>query len=148
MLIYETDNFTIEAREKPHISRQDGGHITIFPKVDIEDRTKLSPELAKELMMLTMVTGEAMKLGLAKNGVNLGRINYMDMGNWGPKLHIQIYGRALDAPNHPFGTYLQIPPTPDKLAALGPLEPLNEKDVADIKTEVLRLLETDKYKKF
>jgi diadenosine tetraphosphate (Ap4A) HIT family hydrolase len=148
MIIFQTDNFTIETREKPHISRQDGGHITISPVVPVEDRTKLSPELAKELMKLTMITGEAMKVGLAKNGINLGRINYMDMGNWNPKLHLHLYGRAINAPNYPYGTYLQLPSTPDQLVELGLLEPLNEKDISDIKTEIERLLKTDKYDNF
>lgn len=43
--IYETKNFTVEAYEKPFVTRTDGGHIRIKVKdEEIFDRTKLSPE--------------------------------------------------------------------------------------------------------
>ncbi len=37
-IIYETQNFTIETPTKPHIDRNDGGHIIILPKVKLVDR--------------------------------------------------------------------------------------------------------------
>ena len=103
-LIFETDNFTIETPDKkPHIDRNDGGHIWIFPKVRVSDRTKLSPVLAQELMKLSMVTGEALAKVMNEHGVDIGRINYQENGNWGvfdpkgPVLHEHIYGRAKSA---------------------------------------------------
>jgi len=51
--IFQTENFRVFAPEKPHVDREDGGHIKIEPIVPVEDRTKLSPALAKELMKLT-----------------------------------------------------------------------------------------------
>ena len=46
-LIYQTPNFTIESAEPPHIyvSREEGDHIRIKPKVAVSDRTKLSGPL-------------------------------------------------------------------------------------------------------
>ncbi len=56
-LIYETPNFTIESAEQPFIDRLEGGHIRIFPKVAVSDRTQLTPELAIEYTKLSMVVG-------------------------------------------------------------------------------------------
>ena len=81
-LIYETENFTVEAPDKPHVDRDDGGHIKIVPKVQVVDRQQLSPKLAIELMRLTIVVGQAMTTAMNRRGVDIGRINYQDNGNW------------------------------------------------------------------
>ncbi|KAB2837817.1 MAG: hypothetical protein F9K45_12170, partial [Melioribacteraceae bacterium] len=62
--IYQTENFIVEAVDEPLVTRKDGGHISINPKVKVVDRTQLSPKLAIELMRLTMLIGEAMTIGL------------------------------------------------------------------------------------
>ena len=54
-------------------------------------------------MYLTMLIGEAMIIGLNNRGIDIGRINYQDNGNWGvfkpedPFLHVHLYGRAKSA---------------------------------------------------
>ena len=96
LLIYETESFVVLSAEHPHIDRLDGGHIKIVPKVRVRDRTELSLQQAMELMKLTMVVGEGMASGLKKRGIDIGRINYQDNGNWrvfdpdGPYLHIHL----------------------------------------------------------
>lgn len=145
-LILETENFRIFAPEKPHVDREDGGHIKIEPIVPVEDRTKLSPALAKELMKLTMVTGEAMTIALRNRGIDIGRINYQDMGNWNPTLHVLLYGRARSAKVQKFGEAVSLP-----LRTTGfydRFQPLNEEDCAAIRTEMERLLATEKYRTF
>lgn len=113
--ICQTNNFKVETRGKPHISRTDGGHIVITPKIKAVDRTRLAPKLAIELMMLTMVVGEAMTKGLNKRGIDVGRINYQDNGNWGvskpegPSLHIHLYGRAKSAKINKWGDACYFP---------------------------------------
>jgi len=72
--IYQTDNFVVEAFETPHVSRQEGGHIKIYPKKSILDRSRLSPELAIEFIRLTMIIGEAMEKGMINRGVRIIRI--------------------------------------------------------------------------
>ncbi len=59
-IIYETDNFTIESADRPFVDRSEGGHVRIWPKEKVRDRTKLSPVLAIEYMKLSMIVGEAM----------------------------------------------------------------------------------------
>lgn len=146
--IFETNNFIIETRDIPHVGRIDGGHIIVSPKIPVEDRTQLSPDLAKELMKLTMVTGEAMKTVLNKNGIDLARINYQDNGNWKPQLHIHLYGRAKSAITQKWGNALRFPSTQEEFLNLPKMEPLNEADLIEISEEIQRLLQTDKYKNF
>ncbi|MFZ2188579.1 MAG: HIT domain-containing protein [Candidatus Moraniibacteriota bacterium] len=101
--IYETKNFTLESHERPEVDRLEGGHIKISAKRDIVDRAELTPEEAIELMRLTIVAGKAMVKGMAKGGVEIGRINYQDNGNWNPHFHIHLYGRAIDAKIQKYG---------------------------------------------
>lgn len=134
---------------QPHVSRSDGGHIVIDPKVPVEDRTQLSAEQAIELMKLTMVAGAAMKTVLTQRGIDIGRINYQDNGNWRPELHVHLYGRARGARLQPWGHALAFPPTREAFQRdMGSLEALNDGDIADLRAEIARLLATEKYARF
>ena len=149
MLVFESQNFDVITPEHPHVSRGDGGHLIINPKVAVEDRTKLSREQAIELMKLTMVAGEAMKTVLTRNGIEIGRINYQDNGNWRHELHIHIYGRARGATIQTYGHPLSFPPTAQAFRdQMGNLEPLSAGDIEGIKAEMVRLLATDRYRWF
>lgn len=147
--IFQTTNFMVEAVEKPHVTRLDGGHIKISPKVKLVDRTQLTPELAIELMRLTMVTGEAMTKALNRRGVDIGRINYQDNGNWsvfkpeGPYLHIHLYGRAKSAKIHKWGDACHFPQR--ESGFYDSFEPFNDGDIEEIKKEIGIIFEEDKY---
>lgn len=148
-LIYEARHFILRTLDQPHVSRSDGGHIVIDPRVAVEDRTHLSREQAIELVKLTMVAGEAMKTVLARKGIDIGRINYQDNGNWRHELHVHLYGRARGATLQPWGHALAFPPTREAFRReMGNLEPLREDDIAELKAEIARLLATEKYRDF
>jgi len=137
-LIYETPNFTVESNEKPEVDRLDGGHIKISPKQDFSDRTELSPKLAIELMRLTIIAGKAMKSGLKKQGIEIGRINYQENGNWKPHLHIHLYGRAIEAVQQKYGDPI-IPGHKETYV------PLNQQDIQYIQEEIEKLLLQDEF---
>lgn len=148
--IFETENFVVEAADRPHVDRDDGGHIRIIPKTRCVDRTQLPSAQAFELMMLTMVVGEAMTIALKARGLDIGRINYQDNGNWGvfkpegPYLHIHIYGRAQSAKTQLYGQALQLPKR--DTGFYDRFKPLNAGDVYAIRQEIERLSATKKYK--
>lgn len=151
--IFQTNNFSIETpSEKPHVSRSDGGHIVIAPKIRVGDVTKLTPPLAIELMKLTMVTGEAMKAVMNQRGVDIGIINYQENGNWGvfvpggPHLHVHLYGRAMSARTQKYGDALYFPKL--ETGFYDKNDPLTQEDISAIKSEIERLLQTEKYKSF
>ena len=137
-IIYETENFILESHEKPEIDRLEGGHAKISPKVDIEDRTKLNPKQAIELMRFTIISGEAMINAMKKVGVNIGRINYQDNGNWAPHLHIHLYCRAKNTTMQKYGNPI-IPGHKDEY------KPLNDDDIKNIKEELKNLFKLEKF---
>lgn len=148
-IVYEARHFVLRTLDQPHVSRNDGGHIVIDPKVTIEDRTQLSREQAVELVKLTMVGGAAMTTVLTRKGIEIGRINYQDNGNWRAELHVHLYGRARGARLQPFGHALAFPPTREAFRKdMGSLEPLRDDDIMEIRTEIERLLASDKYRDF
>ena len=148
MLVFESTHFYIITPEQPHVSRGDGGHLIINPKVAVVDRTQLDRERAVDLMKLTMVAGEAMTTVLTRRGIDIGRINYQDNGNWRAELHVHLYGRARGATMQPFGHYLALPLTAQAFKAQAPLESLTADDVAALREEMTRLLVTEKYRAF
>ncbi len=149
-LIYETNNFIVEAFETPHVTRTDGGHIRIKIKDEsITDRTKASPEVAIEFIRLTMIVGEAMEIAMNNRDINVVKINYQDMGTWAfktgkqPFFHIHIYGRAKDAKYQPFPESVYLPDRSTDF--YDKFEPLNEGDVLEIQKQIQIIKNQDKY---
>ncbi len=147
--IYETENFYIQAASRPFIDRAEGGHIYIFPKVPIRNRAQLSPQLAIEYMKLSMVVGEALKSAMARRGVDIGIVNYQDMGNWavfkpeGPTFHMQVYGRAKTAVIQKYGEAVLLPQR--ETGFYDNFQPLDEEDIKEIKADIEKLLQSEKY---
>ncbi len=147
--VYEAENYYIQAASRPFIDRAEGGHLYIFPKVAVRDRTQLSPKLAVEYMKLSMVVGEALKSAMARRGVGIGIVNYQDMGNWGvfkpegPTLHMQIYGRATTATTQKYGDAVQLPHR--ETGFYDSFEPLSEDDIKEIQIDIEKLLQSEKY---
>ena len=127
--IYETPNFLLETHDQPEIDRLEGGHCKISPKVPVEDRTKLSPKHAIELMRFTIASGKAIQQAMEKIGVHIGRINYQENGNWKPELHIHLYGRAIDAKMQKYGEPIIPGHKPE-------YTPLNQEDIQRIQEEL------------
>ena len=134
MYIAESDNFILESHSKPEVSRTDGGHLRINPKVKVIDRTQLPPELIIEVALLTVVAGKAMKAGLADRGIEIGRINYQDNGNMNRYFHIHLYGRSPQATYNTYGEPIKAART---IAERIPQEPLTEQDCAAIRVKAL-----------
>lgn len=152
VMIHQTPHFTVEIPASPHVDRLDGGHLIIYPRVPVLDRTHLAPPLAQELMMLTMVVGEAMAAALNRRGIDVVRINYQDNGNWGfrapagPHLHIHLYGRAASSVRQRHGEALFLP-LPETGAYEG-IQPLNAEDGAEIRRVIENLRASAKYRDF
>lgn len=150
--IFETENFILEAREKPFIDRAEGGHIRIWSKLKVSDRTKLTPDQAVEYMKLSMVAGEALTSVMGKQGIEIGIINYQEMGNWsvfkpeGVTMHMHIFGRAKTAVKQKYGEAVLLPQV--DTGFYEGFEGLNENDISEMQKEIKRLLNTDKYKEF
>lgn len=149
-LIFETKNFTVDSRDHPHICRTDGGHIVIAPKKAVVNRWDFDTKRAAELMLLSMIVGEAMTKALNKRGIPVERINFQDNGNWalgteeGPKFHLHLYGRAKNSVHQKHGQSTRFPDKETKFYMK--LEPLNESDIKEILNEVRIIMKKPKYK--
>jgi hypothetical protein len=150
-LIYTSENFTVDAEDHPLIDRDDGGHVTITPIMWISNRQQLTPRQAIELMRLTIVTGEAMESVMNRHGVDVGRINYQDNGNWsvfkpeGPLLHIHLYGRAKSARYQRYGQACYFPHKDENSEYYKPFRPLTAIDIEAISDEIIFLLKEVKF---
>jgi len=151
-VVFETETFTVEAPQRPFIDREEGGHLIIHCKLPLRDRTLLSREQALEYMKVSMVAGEALVTAMAKSDVNVGIVNYQDMGNWGvfkpegPRLHMHIFGRAKTATIQAYGSAVQLPFR--DTGFYDSFKPLNEDDVVAIRAEVEKLFSSEKYSNF
>ncbi len=151
-IIWETENYIIQAPERPFVDRQEGGHIRILSKLPVSDRTKLTPKQAIEYMKLSMVAGQAMTNVLKMQGIDIGIVNYQEMGNWsvfkpeGPIMHMHIFGRAKTATTQKYGEAVLLPQR--DTGFYDDFKPLNQKEIKEIGVEIGRLLQTDKYKDF
>lgn len=150
-MIWETKNLILKAHQRPHVSREEGGHIIIVLKNPISDRTKIAPRVAIEVMRLSMVAGEAMATVLEKKGIKLERINYQDNGNWAPifgkenTMHLHLYGRTgkeIMQKRYPSALYF---PDPSDKEYYKDFKPLTEDDCKDIREEIERIFEREKY---
>ena len=157
--IFKTEDLIVEAPLKPHHSRSNGGHIIIFPVIEVEQRYELPLDVAQKLMHLSMIVGEAATNIMRKNGLDVIRGNYQDNGNWAykpdaewpPQVHLHIYLRTSDE-RHPdndprfqaFPDAIAIPSKGDDY--YDKFEPLTEQDCNEIHDEIIRLLATEKYR--
>lgn len=137
-IIYESENFILESHKTPEIDRMEGGHMKISPKTPLEDRTFLTPRQAIELMRLTIAAGEALKAAMEEIGVEIGRINYQDNGNWKPSLHVHLYGRAKTAVLQKYGEPFA-PGHKDGYSAL------NADDIGRIRVRLERLFREERF---
>lgn len=151
-LIYETNNFILETIEKPFVDKSEGGHIRIWSKLKISNRTKLTAKQAIEYMKLSMLAGEAITTVLKNQGIDIGIVNYQEMGNWsvfkpeGLTMHMHIFGRAKTAIKQKYGEAVLLPQR--ATGFYDGFEPLNNNDIREMKKDIERLLTTDKYKDF
>jgi diadenosine tetraphosphate (Ap4A) HIT family hydrolase len=159
-LIYETEHFLVDAHDKPHHSRENGGHLKITPKEKFTHRWEMPPQLAIGLMYMTMIVGEATTTVMRSKGLDVVRINFQDNGNWAykpdstkePQVHIHLYIRTSHE-KHPdndprfqaFPEALVFPPY--ESGYYDNFQTLTASDCMDIKTEIERLLQTEKYQK-
>lgn len=148
-IIFEAENFKVAAHPRPFVDRDEGGHIKIVSKKGVPDRLALKPKQALELAWLTSLAGEAFKKTMMRQGVNIIKLNYQDMGNWYYKtgepelLHVHIFGRVLGAKHQPFPEAVYLP---DRSTGFyDTFKPLTAQDKNCLAAEMVRLSKTEKW---
>ena len=107
MLIYQNENFSVTSHDKPHHSRENGGHIVIRPNKQFAHLEEMDDVTLAAMLKLAKGVGVAMKQILTGSGINIIRINYQINGNWAyleadpkPYVHMHLYGRTANE-KHP-----------------------------------------------
>ena len=142
--ILDTDRFAIVAREEPHVTRGDGGHLEVVSKLQVPDSTKLSAEASAELAHIVRLVNMAMRDVLPQLGIELATVNVQENGNWAGKenvLHVHLYGRAVNAVKQPAGQALNFPRPPHELYDGN--ERFTDADIDLLRAKILALLTTD-----
>lgn len=149
-VIYQTKSFSVERAPRPFVSREEGGHIRIFPKnKTISCINDLTPQESIELIRLEAIVRESMIEGMNQQGVPVIWINLEDLGNWAfkrnevPILHIQVFGRASTATKQlwPEAVYL-----PDRSTGFyDNFEPLTSQDMKVIGEIIQEKIKQEKY---
>jgi len=148
-IILETSSFYVEVPEKPFVDREDGGHLRIMSKNKVKDRTELSTEQSIEYALLSEVVGKALELAMDDQGIEIGNINWQEMGNWsvfkpeGITLHMHIFGRAKNAITQKYGEAVQLPFR--DTGFYDGFQKLNSEDVSAVKEKMAELLKNEKY---
>ncbi len=149
-LIYTSAHFLVERHPQPFVSREEGGHIRIFPK----DKSRscindLAPQEAIDLIRLEMIVREALIVGMNKRGVPVIWVNLEDLGNWAfkrkerPLLHIHVFGRVEGSKSQ---VWPEAPYLPDRSSGFYEgFEPLSDDDMDVIRTEIERLVVDERY---
>lgn len=151
LTIFETEDFTVKAPDKPHHSRANGGHIIMAPKHSAAHLYELEPGVAKDMTILSMLVSEAATKVLRGQGIDIVRVNYQDNGNWAykkakptPYVHLHLYFRSRNEKHpdndprfQPFPDALTLPPY--ESGYFDKFEPLTEEDCRLIKDECLRM---------
>lgn len=134
--IWETDDFEIRLPKRPHIDRNDGGHLVVYPKRNVSFRSELSVRETQSLAVLLQALEEAYILGMRNRGLEIIWLNIQDNGNWAflnneeRHFHIHLYGRCRTETNQTPGQALYLP-APDSTIYDQNL-PLNKRDIEAI----------------
>ncbi len=148
--IFSTKSFTLERAPKPFISREEGGHLRIFPKrPGITCINDLTPQEAVELIWLETMVRQALLVGMKRQGVAIVWVNIEDLGNWAfkrgetPQLHIHVFGRASTAINQ---LWPEAPSLPDRSTGFyDSFSPITNDDMAAIRSEIESLVQQSPY---
>jgi diadenosine tetraphosphate (Ap4A) HIT family hydrolase len=149
-IICKSITFDIEIPEKPLVDREDGGHLRIASRMKVKDRTELTTLQTIEYALLSEVAGKALEQAMTLRGIEIGNINWQEMGNWsvfkpqGVTLHMHIFGRAKTARVQKYGEAVRLP-SPDT-GFYDNFQKLDEGDVQAIKERMKELLSLEKYR--
>jgi diadenosine tetraphosphate (Ap4A) HIT family hydrolase len=148
-VMFSTTTFDVEVPEKPFIDREDGGHLRLMCKIKVKDRTELDMNQTIEYALLSEVAGKALELAMTERGIEIGNVNWQEMGNWsvfkpeGIRLHMHIFGRAKNAKVQKYGEAVKLPFR--ETGFYDDFNKLNEGDVTAIKKKIAEILKKEKY---
>lgn len=115
-VIIKTKNFIICTIKRPHIDREEGGHIIVACNTDKYTIMEEMPQdVLHELVDIASTCGRYMKDMFVNEQIDVGIINYQINGNWSAlnnirdPVHMHLYGRSKQSEKQPYGSALFLP---------------------------------------
>ena len=145
--VFEDAYFIVTAPRLPLNSRQDGGHLVLYKKDEVSDRSDLTWREAIDFMRVSMAVGLAMYEVLG-----IERMNYEDLGNWsvddadGPMMHLHFFGRARTEIHQIRGQHMFLYPQGHPIYQ-GHLDPLSDDEIGRFRARIPEILNGEKYRK-
>lgn len=145
--VYEDRYFVVISPEYPLNCKDDGGHLILFKKEQVSDRSDLTYQEAIDFIRISMAVGKAMY-----DVLGVERMNYEDLGNWGidnpggAKMHLHFMGRARNQIHQIRGQHVFLYPKGHSIYD-GHLKPLSEEQVFSLRSRVREILMEPKYLK-
>jgi len=139
--VYVDKYFKVSIPNHPFNSREDGGHLVLTLHNPVTDRSDLTVEQAINFMRVTMMVGRAMY-----DVLGVKRMNYEDLGNSDPRLHLHFFGRAhkqlYQVPGFPIAL---IWPKGHPIYTSGIFDPLSQDEIDRLRDRVKELSRDEKY---
>ena len=115
IIVWQDSDFIVTTPSIPHISKTDGGHLTVTPIKKTSSINGLDDSELLKMMRIVGICEKALIQVLGEQGIEIPFTNNQDNGNWAvaknlPKsLHIHIYGRAKNSIKQVFGQAIYAP---------------------------------------
>jgi len=106
-------------------------------------------EQSVEYALLSEVVGKALEKAMTERGVEIGNVNWQEMGNWsvfkpeGILLHMHVFGRAKSAQVQKYGEAVKLPFR--DTGFYDSFNKLSQEDILIIKQNLRELLGMEKY---
>ncbi|MEX1032278.1 MAG: hypothetical protein WDZ30_02865 [Cellvibrionaceae bacterium] len=145
--VYEDKYFKVVSPPSPLNCRKDGGHLILFKKEPVTDRSNLNYQEAIDFMRISMAVGRAMYEVL-----DIERMNYEDLGNWGidqpdgAKMHLHFFGRSKVQIHQIRGEHISLFPQGHPIYQ-GHLESFTQEQIVALREKIGEILTELKYVK-
>jgi diadenosine tetraphosphate (Ap4A) HIT family hydrolase len=146
-VVFEDKYFVVSSPDMPLNCKDDGGHLVLWKRDKVTDRSDLTYQEAIDFMRISMAVGKAMYEVL-----DIERMNYEDLGNWGvddpggAKMHLHLFGRAKVQIHQIRGQHMFLYPKGHPIYK-GHLKPFTEDEVVRLSKKVKSIMTEEKYQK-
>ena len=145
-VVWINKHFEIRLPNRPHVDREDGGHLVVYPKRDVSFRSELPVQETQALAVLLQALEEAYISAMRARGLDMVWLNIQDNGNWSllfdrPRhFHVHLYGRCRTEHGQTSGQALVFPGPESSIYDEN--QPLNQGDLEAIVTRLESNLKT------
>lgn len=145
-VVWSDEHFEIRLPNRPHVDRDDGGHLVVYPRRDVGFRSELPVQEAQALAVLLQALEEAYISAMRDRGLDMVWLNIQDNGNRSllsdkPRhFHVHLYGRCRTERGQTPGQALAFPDPHSHVYDEN--RPLNEGDLEAIVTRLERNIRT------